>query len=60
MEPETESQRPDDRAPAIQRNWAKEGYWEDELMQFAVGSSADYEPEQPWQEMDRPLESSEF
>ncbi len=60
MEPETDGHRSDDNPAAIQRSWAIEGYWEDELMQYAAGLKPDDAANDPWQEMDRPLTTSDF
>jgi hypothetical protein len=60
MEPESQGQQPTERAAATQRSWATEVYWEDELMEFAVGSLPEGDRGEPWQDMERPLANSEF
>jgi hypothetical protein len=60
MEPESEVQLPADRTETSQRSWAMEGYWEDDLMKFAVCAPPDQTANEPWQETDRPLAASDF
>lgn len=63
MEPEKKCRWPDERSQKTPRSWVLDGYWEDELMQFAQWGESDQKDQpddEPWQEMDSPLAASEF
>lgn len=60
VEPDNDTRLSENRAESARRGWARDVYWEDELMQFATAGSDEQSPAEIGPGADQPLAISDF